>query len=121
MSSSLISFFFALQTNIKLHHWQTKSFACHKSTDELLDKIDPLIDAFVEIYFGKYGRQLLQKKDSSIDIRNMSDQDFEQFLKDAAKFLLKPALISKNDYDLLNIKDELVGYLNQAIYLSSFS
>lgn len=121
MSSSLISFYFSLQTNIKLHHWQTKSFACHKSSDELLDKIIPLIDSFIEIYFGKYGRQEIQKRDSTIDIRNMTDNDFVKFLKDAVTFLQKPTLISKNDSDLLNIRDELVGTINQAIYLASFS
>lgn len=120
MSSSILSFFFKLQTNIKLHHWQTTSYACHKSTDELLEKVSGLVDTFVEVYFGKYNRQMIHKKDAKIDLMNMNEDEFKAYLKECIAFLTQPKLISKDDIDLLNIRDEMVGHLNQALYLCSF-
>ena len=121
MSSSILSFFFKLQNNIKLHHWQTTSYSRHISTDDLLEKVSSLIDTFVEIYFGKYERQTIDKKDLKIELVNMSNNDFVVFLKEAIKTLLKSNFISKDDVDLVNIRDEIVGHLNQALYRCSFT
>ena len=52
----LPKFFFSIQINLKLYHWQTNSYARHIATDSILTKIDPLIDTFIEIYQGKFGK-----------------------------------------------------------------
>ena len=45
----------ALQ-QIKLLHWQTKSYARHKAYDDIYHSLGDLVDKFVEMYMGKYGR-----------------------------------------------------------------
>ncbi len=42
-----------IRNQIKLYHWQTKSFARHKATDDLTAALDLAIDNFVEVYMGK--------------------------------------------------------------------
>jgi hypothetical protein len=56
MSANDVHFFFKMREQIKLYHWQTMSYSRHKATDEVLEKLDALIDRYVEVYMGKYGR-----------------------------------------------------------------
>jgi hypothetical protein len=58
MSAGHVNFFFGMREQIKLYHWQTKMYSRHKATDEVLEKLDKLIDMFVEVWMGKYLRHL---------------------------------------------------------------
>lgn len=117
--SSIIHFFFHLQTNIKLYHWMTTSFARHKAADELVDSVTSLGDKFMEVYIGKYGRSSLAKKDASIQLLQLNDKNVVEFLDVSIKFLLQDLskMLKKEDVDLFNLRDELVASLNQAKYL----
>jgi len=44
------------QVQFRFLHWQTKSYAKHKAYGKFYDNLDDLIDKFVEVYMGKYGR-----------------------------------------------------------------
>ena len=66
MSSANIQFFFTLQTQLKLHHWQTTQFSTHKAIDEILKKVDGIIDEYVETYMGRYGRATITQGTSMI-------------------------------------------------------
>ena len=46
--SEIVRFFFTLQLNIKMYHWNTTSYARHKATDDFGGKLLSLIDKFVE-------------------------------------------------------------------------
>ena len=59
MSADHIHFFLQLRNQIKLYHWQTRVYARHIATDQILEKLEKNIDSFVEIYIGKYGRPRL--------------------------------------------------------------
>jgi hypothetical protein len=61
--SNIIKFFLDLQVQLKLYHWQTTSYSRHIATDKLYEKITDLSDKFIEVYFGKYGRQKAMKED----------------------------------------------------------
>lgn len=117
--SRIIRFFFSLQCNVKLYHWQTMSFARHNATDKLVDKIADHADKFMEVYIGKYGRPKITKQDEKFTLENSSDRDIEKIVRDAIKFVKveMPKMLSKEDTDLLNILDELLGDLNQTLYL----
>lgn len=116
--AQIIEFIFSIQTNIKLYHWTTKSFARHKAADELVDKILELGDQFMEVYIGKYGRQTL-KKPTQIKILNLDDNTVTEYLDSSIKFLQFDILkmIKKQDTDLINIRDEMLSTLNQTKYL----
>jgi hypothetical protein len=118
----IIKFLFTLSTSVKLYHWQTGSYARHKSSDELFDKVTSLTDKLLEVYQGKYGK-VSSSKALNISVESFSDGGVVEFLKESIKWLQdidKNTKITSKDTDLLNIRDELVGEINQTIYLFSF-
>jgi len=116
--AQIIEFIFSIQTNIKMYHWTTKSFARHKAADELVNKILDLGDQFMEVYIGKHGRQHL-KKPANIKLLNLDDNSVLDYINLSIKFLETDILkiIKKQDTDLLNIRDEMLSTLNQTKYL----
>ena len=122
MSAEHIHFFMQLRNQIKVYHWQTKVYARHIATDKMLDAMDKVIDSFVEIYIGKYGRPKLTGKNASITLQNLTEAGATRLVTAAIKYLHGPlakSLHAQRDTDLLNLRDELVGHLNQLLYLFS--
>ena len=122
MSGEIINLMLTLRNQVKIYHWETMQFSRHKSTDDLVDKLDDSIDKFVEVYIGKYGRPNLNQRNGTIRLRNFSDDQATEVLKQAAEWLTNrlPKLLSNKDTDLLNIRDEILGDLNQTLYLFTF-
>ena len=119
--AKIIVFFFELQLNIKLYHWTTESYSNHKATNKLLDNLSGLIDSFTEKYMGAYARPVL-KSGSSIPIQNMTKTKYIKLLKQAQDYLRGDLekIISKNT-ELLNIRDEVLAELDQALYLATLN
>ena len=120
MSAADINFFFQLREQVKLYHWQTKSFARHKATDDVVTALDESIDTYVETYMGKYGRPKMTAATNTIRITNMSEASIVKYIKAATTYLMGPLvkrLDAKKDMDLMNIRDEILGDLNQLLYL----
>jgi hypothetical protein len=117
--SRIIRFFFSLQCNIKLYHWQTTSFARHSAADKLVDSIIEKGDKFMEVYIGKYGRPKIVKQDEKLILENSSDTEIVKVVRDAIRFVKvdMPKMLNKEDSDLFNILDELLADLNQTLYL----
>jgi len=119
MSAAIIQFFFTMREQIKLYHWQTKSFSRHKATDEVIDKLDKLIDQFVEVFMGKYGRPRLTARTNTIKLTNMVEATAGKFIKNCLKEIHTLRGKLEVDTDLQNICDEMMGDLNQLLYLFS--
>lgn len=120
MSADHIHFFLQLRNQIKLHHWQTRIYARHIATDNMLDKLEKSIDSFVEIYIGKYGRPRVTGKNAEITLHNLSEPGIIRVVNAAIKYLqgtLTKSLKAAADSDLINIRDEMIGELNQLLYL----
>ena len=110
-----VTFLFTLQMSTKLYHWNTLSYARHMATDRFMDKLNELTDRFVETFIGKYNIKPLFpvvpitieliKKDKMIELYKNS--------KDILKHLEKIT----RDTDLLGIRDDLLSYVEQTIYL----
>lgn len=98
------------------------SYPRHKATDDLVTKLDENIDQFVEVYVGKYGRPKLTGKTSTIRLRNHSDNEATNLLKEAVNWLTNDLgrKLKKTDTDLLNIRDTIIADLNQTLYLFTF-
>lgn len=118
LGNSIVYTFFKFQHELKLYHWQTYSYARHKSSDNLYDKIIELVDTFIEIYMGKYGKRV-QLSNRPLVIRSFTDQTIIRFLKQFQSFLmeLEIQLPKGKNTDLLNIRDEMLGFVNQTLYL----
>lgn len=123
MSAEIVHLMMTLRNQVKLYHWQTMSYPRHKATDDLVTKLDENIDQFVEVYVGKYGRPKLTGKTSTIRLRNHSDNEATNLLKEAVNWLTNDLgrKLKKTDTDLLNIRDTIVADLNQTLYLFTFN
>lgn len=109
-----------MQHQYKILHWQTTSFSQHKSFDEIVSSLSENIDEFIETYMGKYGR-VIAANTFNITLANYKDADFTALTNNYITFLigLNDMLDKAQDSDLLNIRDEILGSLNQLKYLLS--
>jgi len=118
--------FLKMLNTIKLYHWKTYSYATHKATDELYSKLNENIDNFIEVLLGKTGRRvdlmnvkMLPLKDfNSVIVFKNEIESYKRFLVDLDN---EPALQSMSNTDLYNIRDEILGNLNQFLYLLTFT
>lgn len=119
MSAPDIQFFFTMREQIKLYHWQTKSYSRHKATDGVIDALDEHIDKYVEVFMGKYGRPKLSAKTNTVKVGNLSEGSIVKFIKSCIAYLNGPLVkkLKEQDTDLLNLRDEMSGELNQLLYL----
>ncbi len=117
----LITPFLKIQQQLRIFHWQTESYAQHKAFGKAYEAFDDLIDAFVEVYMGKYGK-VQAKITYNIELDNLSD-NHEAYIEDYIAYLLSlnNELDASKDCDLLNIRDEMLAVLNRLKYLLSLS
>jgi hypothetical protein len=119
MSAKVVQFYLTLRNAVKLYHWNTLSYARHKASDDLVASIDKITDSFVEVYIGRYGRDNALGKAMTLDLPGLDEKYVVEFLKNAVDWLATrlPKFIKSTDTDLLNIRDELIAAINQALYL----
>lgn len=129
--SEIISPLLTIQNQIKIFHWQTRSFAQHKSLDDAYSELGSLIDEFVETYMGIFGRIYATDGDFNLQLTNIDysleskglSSNVVSFIDASIEYLksysLDPELKDKSD--LLNIRDEMLGTLNQLKYLLSLN
>jgi hypothetical protein len=116
----IVSTMLLIRNQVKLYHWQTKSFARHKATDDLVTSLDTNIDKFVEVFMGKYGRPRVTK---TLPLHNFTESQAKTFVEKQVKYLQSalPKKLKSSDTDLLNIRDEILADLNQVRYLFTLS
>jgi DNA-binding ferritin-like protein len=110
---------------VKLYHWKTSSYATHKATDELYTSLNANIDKFIEVLLGKAGNriQLMDKKSISLIDLNSPERlraEINSFKNYLVAITNSPAIRLMSNTDLLNIRDEILGNLNQFLYLLTF-
>jgi hypothetical protein len=116
--SDIILFFLHLQNQTQVLHWQTTSFARHKAFDDTYNALGGHIDAFIEIYQGKYGRIYLEGN-SPYQLHDIDGEDVNGQISDWIEVLTVelPSILDDMDTDLLNIRDEMLSILNKLKYL----
>jgi hypothetical protein len=119
MSAKDVQFFFMMREQIKLYHWQTKVYSRHKATDNVIEALDGSIDKYVEVYMGKYGRMKMTSSTASVSVKNLSETSVVNFIKRCILYLNTELVkkLKENDTDLVNVRDEMLGELNQLLYL----
>ena len=110
-----------LHNQFKVFHWQTQkkpgSYAQHIAFGTAYDDLTPLIDQFIEIYQGKKG-VIMARNGFSFNLQNLDDNPTAMIDEFVNYFTenVPSVLDEKADTDLLNIKDEMLGILNQTKY-----
>jgi len=110
---------------VKLYHWKTSSYATHKATDKLYTTLNANIDKFIEVLLGKAGNRinLMGKKTISLIDLNSPERlraEINSFKSYLVSITNSPAIRMMSNTDLLNIRDEILGNLNQFLYLLTF-
>jgi hypothetical protein len=118
MKETIIIYFLQCKEQIKLQHWNTFIYSTHKTTDNLYSLLLDLIDEFVETMMGKYGRPVFPGT-FSLEMEKPENVDIQLYLSQFAEYLisLNDELDPRTDTDLLNIRDTMLGEINQAKYL----
>ena len=96
---------------IKLFHWNTKDYSKHKATCSLHEALAKLVDSYVEQRFGELGRVVVHE---TVRYDTLSD---EAFLKELNQFKDYLIHMKNPSTDLSNIRDEMLGEVNQFLYL----
>ncbi len=120
--SHIVRMFLEMLIVVKLYHWKTHSFAQHKATDELYGRLNEHIDSFVEVLLGK-DQSRIEMVERSIQYMDPSEKtDFQNKVLEYRGFLtdLNIYFDPAKDTDLLNIRDEILGDINQFLYLMTF-
>ena len=131
-SSSLAAFqkeitvvFFQMLLMVKLFHWKTMSYATHKATDDLYSKLNENMDSFIEILLGKSGSRIDLMSNKTIKLVDLSSSEsFKREINGFKNYLVNlndnKALKQMSNTDLFNIRDTILGDLNQLLYLLTF-
>lgn len=117
--------FFEMLLLIKLFHWKTHSYATHKATDDLYSKFNEHMDKFIEVLLGKSGTRIDLVNKKQISLYDLNNQDeLVSKIKTFKNYLVgltnNKAIKIMSNTDLLNIRDEILGDMNQFLYLLSF-
>lgn len=113
-----ITNFLTLQSQLRILHWQTSSFAEHKALGAAYEGLDDLIDSFVEAYMGKHGKEF--DANITITLYNYNDAQPAAVMERASDFLtneLPSYLDEETDTELLNIRDEMLSLVDSTKYL----
>lgn len=102
-----------LEQQMRVLHWQTKSYARHQAYGGIYDALGDLIDKFAEVGMGKYGRFDVDP----IAVKNIDALQLESYIDVILKALAAFDQEFASDTDLLNIRDEIMAEVNKLKYL----
>jgi hypothetical protein len=115
LASTLLGFV----VQIHVFHWLTTSYAQHQALGGLYDGIHDLTDSFMEVYMGKYGRNVDNNAASMI---TYNAADSLETIKAFEAFLVSlSSQVDESDTDLLNIRDEMLALIHKTQYLLTLS
>jgi len=96
---------------IKFYHWNSKNYSKHRATDKLHEALAKLVDSYVEQRFGEMGRVVVHE---TVRYDTLTD---EAFLKEIGQFKDYLIHMQNPSTDLSNKRDEMLGEVNQFLYL----
>lgn len=101
---------------MQIYHWQTESYARHKSSDAFYASINTHMDKLMETIQNK--QRFLFKNSHEIELEDVDDDVAVEILEDFV-FFLENLQFNKRT-DLQNIRDEILADTNQTLYIFSF-
>ena len=123
---NIVVYFLEMLHTIKLFHWKTTEHAIHKATDDLHSKLSENVDSFVEIMLGKHGGRIQLHSQTTLTVKDYASTAKDSFKKEIEEYKvflqkLTNTFDASKDSDLLSIRDEMLGNLNQFTYLLTFN
>jgi hypothetical protein len=114
----MVKTFLQFQTSLQIYHWRTKNYSRHKATDALYTSLQGKVDRFVETLLGSRQKSLSSNtKKLSFEIIPCDDTNaMRELLLPFQKYLEK-LKVKKTETDLINLRDEMISDIHQALYL----
>uniref|UniRef100_A0A6C0KUT3 Ferritin/DPS protein domain-containing protein n=1 Tax=viral metagenome TaxID=1070528 RepID=A0A6C0KUT3_9ZZZZ len=113
----IVQSFLQYQIAFKIYHWQTNSYSRHKASDELFSALSEKIDRFVECLQGSRNEKVKFKKGTVIELENFTDKEAVTLLHDFKNWLNKTLIKEIHEKDLINLRDDILADVHQALYL----
>jgi len=109
------------RNQIRMNHWQTKCYAEHKMTDEMLSLLDSNIDKIGECVIGAFGRPKINT--ISNNISDIAIASTEYILNCICKDLLEMINYYKdcNQEGILALLGDFDAEIKKLTYLSTLS
>ena len=106
---------FTVLNQLKVDHWQTKSYAEHKALSTAYEALDELFDKFVEVY---YGRKTIPNNNTNytIKVESYKGDLISSYISLKTEIVSYLSSISEGFDDLKNIKDEIEAEFNHLLY-----
>jgi hypothetical protein len=122
----IVVLFLEVLIMVKLFHWKTYSYATHKATDKLYSSLNEKMDQFIEILLGKVNNRISLIDNKTINLFDLTSKEqlvdkitsFKSYLVDLNN---NKAFNLMSNYDLLTVRDEILGDLNKFLYLLTFN
>jgi hypothetical protein len=114
--------FFTFRDNLKIYHFQTKSYARHKSSCQLEEQMAAHLDTFLETMQGSRNVRLKLPTNKIMLLESIDDKTAVAMLEMFKEWLIDdlPKYLCPTDTDLFNIRDEILRDVNQTLYLFTF-
>lgn len=112
--------FFNFRDNLHIYHFQTKLYARHQITASVIEQLNNCFDEFLEIMQNDYEKHIeFNTNNNFIILQNFDDENIYKYVIDFRSWIINelPRYYNKNDYDLKNIRDEILKILNRMFYL----
>jgi hypothetical protein len=113
---NILYYLLLLRNQMKIYHWQTKLYSRHIATDSLVEDLDKLTDKYVEIYSGIYENIEIHEDKSLFKLNNICDKNIVSYLN-ALKKIISTETSDITDSELLNVRDDILGKIDNTIYL----
>lgn len=107
--ADIVKFLLGVMANLRLIHWQTKSYARHVASDSLMTELGSLIDTYVEAHMGRHGSITVS---GSIDLLDRTDA--QKYVKSVRDKLMTYEI---DEPDLLSVRDDMIVVLNKTLFL----
>ena len=116
----IVTKFLQFQSQMRILHWQTTSYAEHMAFGSIYDAADDIIDRIVEVTQGKYGRITLGGLESII-ISDYSSLKLNMFLMDIETFvcveIYQCGIDKEKDSEIENLLQEFRAEVDKLKYL----
>ena len=116
--------FLQVLNSTKLFHWHTNIYAVHKATDDFYTKLNTNIDNFIEILLGKTNTRANLTTPTLVLEQVKTTPKYINMLIKFKYYLVKlndnSIMNTMKNTDLFNIRDTILGDVNQLLYLLTF-
>lgn len=107
------------QINLKIYHWNTRSYARHLASSDLVDEVEKFTDTFVECMQGILKEKMPFEGGKITFASTATEEDGEVLVRELDDFLvseLMPMLEQAREDSLLNRAQELREHVIRTMY-----